>query len=337
MAQAAQLLPEESLPLPGQSGPNLLDIAWRRKSLIALGIVVGMVVGVLYYAQAKPIYQSRAQVLLVKKRPDSVTGIDTRQTGIEDLVATHQTIIKSPFIIKRAMRRSSLAELPCFVGDDDPPETIFKGMSATRNKTVGVNTSNVLDLAFRTTSAEDSTKILNAVIESYQDYLDEDYNKVSNDTLGLVLKAQNILEKDLKKLKQEHNAFLANDAPVLLRDKDGVPPLTHERLGSIEAKRTGLLVRKAEIQGNLTAIEQAQKKGVAGNAPGHDGRLGRQARGREEPQRRVSTVAEPARSVAPGRTEVAGNKGPEPPRGQGSAQANRDCPERHDQPRDCLG
>src|SRR4051794_24505170 len=92
-------------------GRGLLEIAWNRKSLVALGIVVGLVLGLLYYVQATPVYQSKAQVLVVKKRPDNITGMDTRHLAIEDYVATHQTLIKSPLIVERAIQKRNLAAL----------------------------------------------------------------------------------------------------------------------------------------------------------------------------------------------------------------------------------
>src|SRR4051812_23079690 len=70
---------------------NVLEIGWRRKSLVGLGVVVGIVVGMLFYIQTTPEFQSKAQVLIVKKRPDTVTGLDTRNLAIEDFVATHKT------------------------------------------------------------------------------------------------------------------------------------------------------------------------------------------------------------------------------------------------------
>ena len=57
---------------------DLVRIAWHRKPLFALGIVVALVIGAIYYARATPIYESSAEVLVVKKRPEVVTGEQIR-------------------------------------------------------------------------------------------------------------------------------------------------------------------------------------------------------------------------------------------------------------------
>ena len=81
-----------------------------------------MVLGVLYYAQATPVYQSTAQVLVVKKRPDAVTGVDTRHLAIEDYVATHQVLIRSPLIIERAIQKHDLGACESFARREGRPD-----------------------------------------------------------------------------------------------------------------------------------------------------------------------------------------------------------------------
>lgn len=53
-----------------RGGPTLMQIAWQRKSLVILGIMLGLVLGLLYYVQKQPTYQSLSQMLIVKKTPN---------------------------------------------------------------------------------------------------------------------------------------------------------------------------------------------------------------------------------------------------------------------------
>src|SRR5438132_3399150 len=88
-------------------GPTLMQIAWQRKSLVILGVMIGLVLGLLYYAQKQPIYQSAAQILVVKKTPADALSLghgDSRMTYLEDYMSTQQVLIRSPEIISRATR-----------------------------------------------------------------------------------------------------------------------------------------------------------------------------------------------------------------------------------------
>src|SRR5690348_13361575 len=99
--------------------PNYLDllrIVRYRKWLLILGAVVGIVLGCLYYAQCVPIFQSEAQVLVVRKRPEAVTGTAMSPSHFEDYVTTHRILIQSPLIVERAIKRANLGSLQCLGG-----------------------------------------------------------------------------------------------------------------------------------------------------------------------------------------------------------------------------
>ena len=108
MAQNLEPIEVDLLEPQARAHSDFWGIALRRKSLVALGLVVGLVLGALYYAMRPPVYKSDAQVLVIKKRPDSspITGSDYARTGsYEDYLSTHQVIMKSPLIIGHAVEK----------------------------------------------------------------------------------------------------------------------------------------------------------------------------------------------------------------------------------------
>src|SRR5436190_10614917 len=88
-----------------RGGPTLMQIAWQRKSLVILGVMIGLVLGLLYYAQKQPVYNSLSQMLIVKKTPNdsiSLGGSESRITYMEDYMSTQSVLVRSPTIIERA-------------------------------------------------------------------------------------------------------------------------------------------------------------------------------------------------------------------------------------------
>jgi capsular exopolysaccharide synthesis family protein len=247
--------------LPVRSGTNFLALFWRRKALLATGLVVGLVLGGLYYSQQKPVYQAAAQVLVVKKRPDTLPlpGNDGGYAYWEDYLATHLKLIKSPLILSRAARRKELQGLASFAGQSNLTGAIQGGLQVNRDKESSGGTSNILDISFRGPVAEDCPVVVNAVIESYKDFLDETYRNVSDNTLELIRKASKTLKDELAGKEQKRAQFLEKN-PVLWRGKEGTSPL-QERLASIEARVSTLLVRRAEMRATLDALEKAVKEG----------------------------------------------------------------------------
>jgi len=89
-----------------------MHLIWRRKALLALGVVVGVLLGGLYYVMAAPIIRSNAKVLVVNKTSAPVTGTNSSiQADMEDYISTQQTVIRSPAVVEKAISNHGLTTL----------------------------------------------------------------------------------------------------------------------------------------------------------------------------------------------------------------------------------
>ncbi len=102
-------------PIRLRSTIDLIDILWRRKYVVFLAIVTAVALGACYYFSATRLYQSSADVLVVRKRPGVVTGDQRYDSGFEDYVATQRALIVSPLIVQRAIDTAGLGSLRSFV------------------------------------------------------------------------------------------------------------------------------------------------------------------------------------------------------------------------------
>jgi polysaccharide biosynthesis transport protein len=257
---------DESFPAPesavASTSRNLLQVLAQHRWLVVLGAVVGLVGGLLSYAQRQPIYQSNASVLVVKKRSDAlqVAGGDPRMGFYEDYVATHLILIKSPIVIGHAVKKKELGTLKSFERMGDPTGAIIGGLIAGRDSTKeGSAPNNIINLTYKGTQPEDTGLVLAAVISSYRDFLDETYRGVSENTLALITGARNILEKDLSRKEESYRAFRANN-PLLWKGSDGAN-IHLSRIKEFQVKQTGLFARGEELRERLKAIDKAKKSG----------------------------------------------------------------------------
>lgn len=245
-------------PRSGTSAPTLLDACWRYKYAVALCVLAALANGVLVWQLAPSVYQSSAQVLVVKKRPDGVSGVEPRNSPVEDFVATHQLLIQSPLIVERAVRRSDLGALPSFSGREDVTEAVIKALTVSRSRSQS-GESNVIRVDCRCSRPEDCRTALGAVLASYAEFLEETYQVTSNDTLKLAVQARDRLQKDLERREAEYVEFRKKD-PLFGKAKEGLD-LRLKQLDAVQAKRSGLLLQKAEIEGQLAALAKARQEG----------------------------------------------------------------------------
>src|SRR6478672_11212403 len=78
---------------------SLWQVVWQHKLLFILGGLCGLGLALLYYVTCTPVYQTSAQILVVRKRLDPTAGPDTRQGPVEDYVSTQRALMKSPLIV----------------------------------------------------------------------------------------------------------------------------------------------------------------------------------------------------------------------------------------------
>lgn len=255
--------------LAPRGGPGLLQIAWQRKSLVILGIMLGLVLGLLYYAQRAPTYQSIAQVLIVKKSAESGFNFgdnrgDSRVAYMEDYMSTQSMLVKSPKIIERALQLPKMGDLKSYPGESGPEliYTIHKNLTVVRdsrdNSTLAQN--NILTLQFLGPNPEECRTIVESVIESYQNFLNDTYRSVSDRTLELIQQANDTLQKKVEVRQQEYTDFRQKNPFIMIKTKEGVNIYT-ERLAKFEAERAVLLITQKKLTDQIGRIEKAFEGG----------------------------------------------------------------------------
>ena len=248
--------------IPENSNGNsdsFLTAGWRRKGWVVSGMIVGIVIAGAVTTQLPRVYQSSAQISIVKKRPDAATGIDTRGLSADDNTSPPQDVLKSFDIINRAIQSKGLDSLSLNVPEDqDLTETIRNALTITPAK-VTSGRSSVFRLHFRCNGAKDSQTVLAALLDSYKEFVDKKHLSVSEDTIEMIMRDKKTLEKEIAEKEASYRLF-REKAPLLGRGKDG-SELRQETLNSIQAKRSALLLHKVEVEGQLAALEGAIKEG----------------------------------------------------------------------------
>lgn len=248
------------------AGPNLLAIAARRWPLLAVGLVVGVVGGLLYFVQKPRTYQSGAQVLVIKKRAETIGTNDARGSYLEDYVATQVTLLKSEQILLAAARRISPSEakIPLPENDRDRAAVLAAGLTVARDKEAGAATggNGVLNLTFRSGNPDASRRVLEAIIRTYQAELSTIYDEATRNRL-------NVLDKQMRSYQRDLAAAVATKGGKA----DEIRQITEEEVPSVRARVS--VLREKELALELEQVVLAQDLDAADAAA--DDRAKRQA------------------------------------------------------------
>jgi polysaccharide biosynthesis transport protein len=251
--------------LPAKAAARgFLPIIWQRKALVLLGLVLGLGGGFLFYLQREPVYEAKSLVIVIKRHPAPIMpkqGVEAHTTYYEDYMASHVIVLKSPRIIARAIQKKDLTTLKTFEGSTDHISLILNGLVVSRDIKEGAN--NIAFLTFRGPVPEDCGKILAAIIDSYQEFLDQSYRSVSDLTHEQIVKARDILVKDMKEIDERRVKF-AENAPGAWNEQ-AVKVLT-ERLGETERRITLTALRKKELDVRVKSLKKSVDEGKGAQA-----------------------------------------------------------------------
>ena len=247
----------------------------RRWPWLALGLAVGLVLGLLYHMQRTPIYQSTAQLMVVKSRPDLVAGGagDARVQYVEDYVGPQVILLGSEAILKVAAEKRLDEQKPFQV---PPPEGIAERVGymksrfmVAREKEPGSNQpSNVLLLSFKSLHPADAPKYLKAIMAAYKDELSGVYEDAStrqlkrlDEEIARLTKSQTDVRVQLQEAERKLRGVIDPATGAVL--VPGISQESPERVQQrISDNRQALTLRELErivIDNRLKQIRESGK------------------------------------------------------------------------------
>jgi len=233
-----EMLPE--MPVT-RGNTNLLHVIWQRKSLVILGIVIGLILGSLFYVQRTPIYASYAGVLVVPKSAATSVGATEAAFLMRDYMGTKSMILRSGVIHERAAMAPEikskidsglLKSYPTAQKPEDIVPEMATALTVTREnkESVGPGGNDVLILTFKGTDASESEMFLRCIIKAYQEFLDEKYANASAQVLQNINEAKGELETRIKLAEDAMDEFQKkqNTLAVMSQYNGGMPTLYKE-------------------------------------------------------------------------------------------------------------
>jgi uncharacterized protein involved in exopolysaccharide biosynthesis len=237
---------------------KFLNFLWRRKWLVVLGFLISLGLGAAYCLYRPPVYESTAQVLVMDMRPHGSSRTDGGLYYFEDNVATHVSLIKSPWFVSNVIDGTTL---PSLADAEDPIREVINQLSVSRDDGDDglISSSSILNLSCRGAEPEDCRIILGAVVDRYDELLNELSRNVNEDALKSIAGKAEIALQNLMDKETEYQQF-REQASMAWNAETG-ESWYQTRVAEIESKRLDLLVRRVELQTRLGVLKSTVQQG----------------------------------------------------------------------------
>jgi len=269
-------LPSKQIARPtSQLDIDCSRILRRHWPILLICVLVGWGAAATYYLVIPPTYESQADLLLMPKDPNlAARGLesnrDVNSTLSDDLLATHMMLVQSTSIVKDALKNSKLDKLPSLLeamSDDDRSTTeyVIRKLYVSRGGVGKAKNAQVLKVSMRHNNAEDTHKVVSAIVNEFRTFIDKKYTDVNQSAALLIEKAQGQLKLELEVAESDFRGFREN-AP-LLWNGDKSTNIYRTEYEQIESSLTDLRMQRTELDSRLKMVE-SQLKSIASNGGG---------------------------------------------------------------------
>lgn len=204
----AVINPQVDAPAPQSSQFDIVQILWRWKWLPILGSIIGAGLGFLYFSQQPATYQAQAMVQVVNTMPMPTRNsfFEPADKGITR--ADESMVIRSQTVLLLAVKKGMLSEQVGTEFTGLPPDEIVALLKADRSPLViepadKDDNTTLIGISYISENAEFATKVVNAIVEGYSEYLEKEYKSVGDELSGILSNAKNALTDDFKRLGDE--------------------------------------------------------------------------------------------------------------------------------------
>ncbi len=185
----------------------------RRKWIVFLGLVIGVLLGFLYHYQTLAIYRSEARISIQPKDPTSIRlsslSVNPLHPDSAELLPTrHDKHIAQPLLIEKCFNENKLYELKSFISmsPKETIETVLEDLEVLPDS----EDPFLYTLRFNSLYPEDARTVLSALVNTYRVELENMFNEETDDVVSLLrdmhqqftLKYENIV-KQLADLSNE--------------------------------------------------------------------------------------------------------------------------------------
>ena len=248
---------------------DLLTIAKRQWGLIFFGILFCVALGILYYAQAERLYRSEAQLFILERNASAALdpGAASYYSNVQDsLLSSHIMVIQSSENIEKAyqeLRKEKIAGLDNLHLQGNPVGYIKSNLSTTKGGEGKLKTAMVMTVSFTSPIPEESEAVLSAVINSYMDYVKEEYSDSTQKIAELHRESRISLEGQLEELHNNMADFLKKH-PDYLALSSGTTTTQHLLQKCLDEHQT-LSLKYNELKAQMASLEKASELASKGD------------------------------------------------------------------------
>ena len=245
---------------------RFLRVVRHRRTIVFTTLVVAGLLGSIYYATAKRLYQAKSSLLVFNNQPEPWKESITQDGHRQGMLPTYEELFYSTKVLNGAI--ALLSELPPAARIDLTPFPRNKWLDEIRDRLQAntIRATNIIEVSYVSGNPRTAEATVNAIVQSYSDYIEESHRSVVGEIATLLKVDLAKIDKRLKEKTEQLARAKLQAKDLGISNSDVVHPVV-QKVDKTHADLVEVQQKRIQLQSSLYALQNAIQSG--GNLQQH--------------------------------------------------------------------
>src|SRR5271166_1259577 len=245
--------------------PSLIAILWRGRQWYVACVLACLAIASVYLVRAPRIYQAEVRLLILQQggRPLNVADTDPNPLlaeGTQDYIPTHMLIMSSPQVVKQAIDKVGLDNLPSLLAAKkrglDPVVEATNHMKVTRPDRLAT----VMLVEYQAGERDEVVRTIEAITDSYKKFIEETFQKNSSTAISIISKARDDLSQEVGELEAKYLKLRRKSSALTIGTERR--SFLADRLANWDRAANDAMVKAVQLKAQLELGRQLTREGT---------------------------------------------------------------------------
>lgn len=241
---------------------RFLQMILRRKACVASALVVAGLLGGLYYFTATRVFEATAHLLILQSGSDVWSPSMSAESNRQALIPTYERLFTTQEVLEGAVKQLLKAPAQMRIDFGTLPRHKWADVLRESVSAHAVRRTNVIEIRYRSRSPQAAEAVVEAVVQSYLDFMDSNHKNVSAEIVRYLEKERVQIEGTLTAKQQELLDLRKRLRDLGIAENQTVVHPAVQRVMRLNESLVKVQQDRLQLEASLSAIRAALRDGA---------------------------------------------------------------------------
>ncbi|HIF31620.1 MAG TPA: hypothetical protein EYQ75_08125, partial [Planctomycetaceae bacterium] len=157
-----------------------------RKIYVGLALALAAIFGGIYFATATRIYEATASLMVTPRSADLLNANSNNTVRNDTLIPTYESLFGRAVVLDGAIDRLLLLSPKYRIDFEDVDRDKWRRVLEDNLSAQALRRTNIIELTYRSKSAEAASAVVEAIVSSYLEFVEEDHKDMSTQLVEIL-------------------------------------------------------------------------------------------------------------------------------------------------------